>query len=68
MAVASSTSFVSPSALPARAHRSVATRSMAGRIRATSASASAGGGPACGSVTGSGIRTTGPTAVPGLTP
>ena len=68
MAVASSTAFVSPSALPARAHMSVATRSMAGRIRPTSASVSAGGGPVGGSVTGSGIRTTGPTAVPGLTP
>ena len=67
--VASSTARVSAFAFSARARSSAATASMAGEIRERSAFASATcDGPAGGSGTGSGIRTSGPTAIPGHTP
>ena len=67
--VASSTARVSAFAFSARARSSAATASMAGEIRERSVFGSAAcDGPAGGSGTGSGIRTSGPTAIPGHTP
>src|SRR3954452_6235393 len=67
--VASSTARVSAFAFSARARSSAATASMAGEIRDRSAFLSVTcPGPAGGSGTGSGIRTSGPTAIPGHTP
>src|SRR3954471_8989498 len=67
--VASSTARVSAFAFSARARSSAATASMAGEIRDRSAFLSVTcPGPADGSGTGSGIRTSGPTAIPGHTP
>src|SRR5919112_1948599 len=67
--VASSTARVSAFAFSARARSWAAPASMAGEIRERSALLSATcAGPADGSGTGSGIRTSGPTEIPGHTP
>src|SRR5918994_3813640 len=66
---ASNTALVSALDFSARARSSAATASIAGEIRARSLSLSVTlAGPGDGSGTGSGIRTSGPTEIPGHTP